>query len=219
MSRRLIGQLYAGAALLCLASGTLFAASSPYPDGEMIEITGVVTNGYGESIKDLRLVFEASRRSFQIKKFKKVDRDPVRVTASTDSDGQFSIEWKWHRYYNHFKMSAVIDFKGQGGADRVHVIKTVDISQRMKSGSPVVAPMTLEDTTVLDSVRSFKRSIHTEDQRQVYDQMGKPSKVESVNFPDRTEVSWWYFEAGKTYRFRNGRLDEVVSFDPVEQFD
>jgi hypothetical protein len=30
------------------------------------------------------------------------------------------------------------------------------------------------------------------------------------------DQSWWYFDAGKVYRFREeGKLDAVVAFDPV----
>jgi hypothetical protein len=51
--------------------------------------------------------------------------------------------------------------------------------------------------------------------------MGVPEDVKRVSYAGRqqeTEVSWWYFEAGKVYRFRDGRLDQVERFDPVQRF-
>jgi acyl-coenzyme A synthetase/AMP-(fatty) acid ligase len=67
-----------------------------------------------------------------------------------------------------------------------------------------------------DVLREFVASVHSDDERKVYDEMGRPDKVERVQYPERTEVSWWYFDAGRVYRFRDGRLEQVVPFEPVK---
>jgi hypothetical protein len=45
--------------------------------------------------------------------------------------------------------------------------------------------------------------------------MGKPDRIRNVQYPRHLESSWWYFESGRVYRFRDGRLEQVVPFDPV----
>ncbi len=49
--------------------------------------------------------------------------------------------------------------------------------------------------------------------------MGRPDRLKTFDYPDYEEVSWWYFADGKAYRFRDGKLDQVVHFEPVEPFD
>jgi hypothetical protein len=34
--------------------------------------------------------------------------------------------------------------------------------------------------------------------------------------PGGDETAWWYFERGKSFHFRGGRLDQVMEFDPVQ---
>jgi hypothetical protein len=43
--------------------------------------------------------------------------------------------------------------------------------------------------------------------------------VQTLEYPDYDEVTWWYFEQGKAYRFREGELQQVVNFDPVTPID
>jgi hypothetical protein len=45
--------------------------------------------------------------------------------------------------------------------------------------------------------------------------MGRPDRIRNVQYPGYLESSWWYFESGKVYRFHDGRLQQVVPFDPV----
>ncbi len=75
--------------------------------------------------------------------------------------------------------------------------------------------ITVEDRRFLDSLRQFLASIQTEDQRKVYQEMGKPDRIRNIQYPTYLEASWWYFESGRVYRFRDGRLEQVVPFDPV----
>ena len=48
--------------------------------------------------------------------------------------------------------------------------------------------------------------------------MGIPAKVDRMKLTTHEEVTWWYFEAGKAYRFRSGRLIETSEFEPVAPF-
>ncbi|HEY4588471.1 MAG TPA: hypothetical protein VII86_04560, partial [Thermoanaerobaculia bacterium] len=80
---------------------------------------------------------------------------------------------------------------------------------------PAVVGVTVENRQFLDNLRQFLASIQTDDQRKVYQEMGKPDRVRNVQYPGYLESSWWYFEAGRVYRFRDGHLEQVTPFDPV----
>jgi hypothetical protein len=82
----------------------------------------------------------------------------------------------------------------------------------------VVASLVVQNKNAqfVTKLRELLASIKSDDERRVYDEMGKPDKVERVVYPGRTEVSWWYFDAGRVYRFQDGRLEQVVPFEPVK---
>jgi hypothetical protein len=82
----------------------------------------------------------------------------------------------------------------------------------------VVAAVVIHNRRVIDRFRDFLASVKSADEQRVYQEMGKPDRVERVQYPGSVEVSWWYFEAGRAYRFRDGRLEQVVPFDPVRGF-
>lgn len=54
------------------------------------------------------------------------------------------------------------------------------------------------------------------DEKRIYEEMGKPDRVDRLELSGgEEEVAWWYFERGRSYHFRAGRLEQVVEFDPV----
>ena len=53
----------------------------------------------------------------------------------------------------------------------------------------------------------------SDDERRIYQQMGKPDRVEERG----AERSWWYFADGRMFRFDDGELVETRAFDPVEK--
>ncbi len=91
----------------------------------------------------------------------------------------------------------------------------------MLAGSPVVSAIVIRNRGFVDRLRDFIASVRTADQRRVYEEMGVPDDVKRVEYAglrQEAEVSWWYFAAGKVYRFRAGQLDQVERFDPVQRF-
>lgn len=207
---------------VCLAAPA-GAAWSPfkkksYPDGHQVEITGVVTDNGGQPIEDLLIMLEGSRKSFKATKMRYEKDNPVKVSARTDARGEYRLSWKWHRYYNHFDLTAIVPYLAAGGSEAVETLATLELDDRIRQGSPVVASLTLSDRAFLDSIRGFIAALDTGDEQEVYQEMGKPDKIETLRFPDRVEQSWWYFNQGKTYRFRDGALEQIVDFDPVRQF-
>ena len=67
----------------------------------------------------------------------------------------------------------------------------------------------------------FVASVQSADEHRTYEEMGLHDDVKRVNYagrPQESEVSWWYFGAGKVYRFHNGRIEQVDRFTPVQRF-
>lgn len=183
----------------------------------MIEITGTVTGSNGAPIPDISVVFYASRRAFTVSKFGRATRDEVTLQTTTDKEGQFSFDWRWLDYYNRFELQTGVPTRSAAG-ETFEVLGSLDMRDRIEQGSPVVASLVVDDLQFLDSLRDFLDSVDTEDEERIYNEMGNPDRVQEIDYGEGTEISWWYFQSGKAYRFREGRLDQVVHFDPITPF-
>lgn len=204
--------------LISLLVAPMGSSAGPYPEGEYIEITGTVADGSGLPIPDVHVIFRAAKKSFSISQFGNATRDEVSQRTETDPHGQFSFRWRWVDFYNRYEILVVIPRRSAAGAS-FDVLSQLDISKRIRKGSPVVVAMTVEEGEFLDNLRDFLATITTEDEKQVYDEMGNPDRVQKIEHPTHDEISWWYFQAGKAYRFRDGDLQQVVHFEPVSPFD
>jgi hypothetical protein len=204
------------AALVCLLVSALPAAAARYAQGERVQVTGNVTDAQGQPLSDVRVTFEATRTYFSVRELRRTeDKEVRRVSATTNAAGQFTLEWPWDSYFNHFEVVAGAPVRVKGGGERLEELSRQDVTRRVLAGSPAVVSVTLENRQFLDNLRQFLASIQTEDQRKVYQEMGKPDRIRNVQYPGHLEASWWYFESGRVYRFRDGRLEQVVPFDPV----
>jgi hypothetical protein len=199
------------AALLALPGAALAA----YEDGQKIQLTGLVTDTSGRPIPELQVVLEASRSYFDIRHLARDQKDVTRLSGITNERGEYSLEWPWNRYYNRFELLVGIEVRRADG-DHLKVLERIDLTQKIKRGSPVVSAMVVKDASYVASLRAFLATIKTEDQRRVHLEMGQPDKIEQVEAPDHLESAWWYFEAGKLYRFRDGRLERIEPFAPVK---
>ena len=189
----------------------------PYAEGEFIELAGAVTDAEGLPIPDLSVTLEASRKAFSVAKMKNTERDRTMVTTQTDSTGQYSLKWRWVDYYNNFELQVGLpDRTGEEG--ELQVFERVDLSKRIRSGSPVVTNVTVTERRYLDTLRDFNTSVDTEDERRILEEMGNPDRVQRIVSTDHEEVSWWYFQSGKAYRFEDGVLQQVVHFEPIQPF-
>ncbi|HET9212398.1 MAG TPA: carboxypeptidase-like regulatory domain-containing protein [Thermoanaerobaculia bacterium] len=211
--------LAALAGLLCLLAAILAprpaAAASRYDQGQRIQVTGVVTDAQGQPLQGIRVVLEVSRTYFSIRSLRRTAAPDVRrVSAVTDARGNFTVEWPWDDYFNHFELVAGIPVRTRAG-DTVQELARQEITRRVQAGSPAVVAVTIDNRQFLDNFRQFLASIKTDDQRKVYQEMGRPDRIRNVQYPGYLESSWWYFEAGRVYRFRDGRLEQITPFDPV----
>lgn len=207
------------ALLFCVVSLAIAVPSwaGPYPEGEFIEIAGVVTDSEGLPIPDLTVALEASRKAFSVTKMKSTERDRTRISTETDSTGQYTLRWRWVDYYNEFELQVGVPERAGEDAE-LQVLESVDLSKRIRSGSPIVTNVTVADRRYADTVRDFSASIDSDDERRIYAEMGNPDRVQRILATDHEEVSWWYFQSGKAYRFKDGVLEQVVHFEPIKPF-
>ena len=203
-------------ALACLLTALAPAAAARYAQGERVQVTGAVTDAQGRPLSDVRVTFEATRTYFSMRELRRTeDKEVRRVSATTNAAGQYTLEWPWDSYFNHFEVVAGVPVRIKGGGERLEELSRQDVTRRVLAGSPAVVSVTVENRQFLDNLRQFLASIQTDDQRKVYQEMGKPDRIRNVQYPGHLEASWWYFESGRVYRFRDGRLEQVVPFDPV----
>ena len=202
--------------LALLVAGSLTtAAAARYDQGQRIQVTGVVTDSQGQPINNIRVVLEVSRTYFSMRELRRTaDKDVRRVSATTDARGNYTVEWPWDSYFNHFELVAGVPVHTKTG-ETVQELARQDVTRRVDAGTPAVIGVTIENRQFLDNLRQFLASIQTDDQRKIYQEMGKPDRIRNVQYPSHLESSWWYFESGRVYRFRDGRLEQITPFDPV----
>ena len=204
--------------LLLLLALPITLTAGPYAEGDYIEITGTVADAGGLPVPDVHVIFRAAKKSFSISQFGNATRDQVEQRVKTDPHGQFSFRWRWVDYYNRYEILVVVPRRSAAG-DSFDILSQLDISKRIRKGSPVVVALTVEEGEFLDNLRDFLASIDSADEQRIYDEMGNPDRIQKIEHPTHDEISWWYFQAGKAYRFRDGELQQVVHFDPVKPFD
>jgi 5-hydroxyisourate hydrolase-like protein (transthyretin family) len=201
--------------LLLLAGALVPAAAARYDQGQRVQVTGVISDVQGQPVADVRVVLEVSRSYFSIRQLRRTeDKDVRRVSATTNAAGEYTLNWPWDSYFNHFELVVGAPVHAPAG-EKVEEISREDVTRRVEAGSPVVVAVTVQNRRFLDNFRQFLASIRTDDQRKVYQEMGRPDRIRNVQYPGYLESSWWYFESGKVYRFHDGRLQQVVPFDPV----
>lgn len=205
------------AAVLAVVAAAPLAAG-PYREGKVIEIVGRVDGPGGEPVPEVKVVLEASRRTFSFSRLARTTRDATSVAAVTDRDGRFSIEWKWQDFYNHFELVAGVDVPRGGQQPAFRAFDRLDLSSRILQGTPVETALKVEDTEFIAQLREFLDTVDTADERRIYEQRGRPDRVATTDYPDHQEVSWWYFERGLAYHFRDGKLEREDRFDPVTPF-
>ncbi len=194
------------------------AAAIHFPQGEKIDFTGVVSDRQGTPLEGVQVRLEASRSTFSLRRLRRVEEEMRQLAAVTGAGGSYTITWPWDSFFNHFELAVGIPVKKPGG-ERFVELARLDVTDRLRGGTPVVSALVVENRKLIDTLRAFLASLKTADERRVYEEMGKPDEVKRTQYSDTSyEASWWYFELGKMYRFQDGRLAQVVPFDPVKGF-
>lgn len=203
------------------AQGLKFWKRKDQPvEGTQIAVQGTVTDASGRPVPGVEVVLQGARRAFSYREFRRADFNPREVSDTTGADGSFEIDWTWHRYYNHFRLTAVFEVPRGGDVVDPVQLAQIDLTERMRSSSPVVVQLVTDDSegvAELARVRAFEAKLGTDDERRVYREQGMPDQVDRV--PGAGEQTWWYFDRGAAYRFTDGNYVELDRFDPVEEAD
>ncbi len=183
-----------------------------------VEIVGRVSDSAGQPIEGLEVALNAARRTFSFRRLSMENRDPMRLATETDAEGSYRLEWVTDPAYNRLDLE--VGFYLRKGQEEVfELLHTVDIGLRIVDGGPVVVPVVIDDTVLLEDYREFLASVQTVDEKRVFEATGRPDRISRSQDADRTTIKWWYFDFGKVYSFEDGTLVEVSDFDPVESFD
>ncbi len=189
--------------------------------GDHVLFSGQVTGTDGNPVGNVTVLLELSRTSFNIRRFKKVKKNTLRVPVTTTVDGRYLHDWRWDGYYNTFELAVAIP----EGRDDFEILHRVDVTDKVREGVlpkdgirnlAVVTPLVVEGTGDLGWLRELVGGTAGEDERRIFREMGQPDRV------DRHEdgaSAWWYFEAGKVYRFRDGALELTEDFEPIKPLD
>lgn len=212
MSRRFPAAAVTLAVAVALLLALAPAAEARRESGERLEIRGIVTDDQGRPLDRVRVVFEASRAVFSLREFRPVLRDTARVSAVTDAAGGYSLRWPWDSFYNHFELVVGVPVRTPQG-EELQVLERKEITRRLGRDSQVTVPIVVEHADFVHSLRRFLATVDSPDEERVHRELGRPDRIELAG----DSQSWWYFERGRRYDFRDGRLTEVKTFDPVRQ--
>jgi hypothetical protein len=179
-------------------------------------VSGTVVDAAGAPVEGLRVVLLASHLA--TRGLRRVEEGFVRVPTTTDDDGAFRLEWRWDPYYDSFRIRAegITAADAAAGSQRRSVLTEIDLSSRVRAGSPVVVAMEIDDALPPSEEDDLLAAGQSADQQRVFEEMGKPDRVDRLELArGEQEVAWWYFERGRSYHFRDGRLEQVMEFELV----
>ncbi len=216
--RRIAAAVLVAALVLPAASSGagLFRKKGPYRKGQVVAFTGQVADAGGRTLGGATVMLEVSHTSFRLEKMSRETSDTLRQPVTADGSGNYRVDWRWDRFYNTFALVVALKVR-EDGADKYEVFHRLEITGRVTGGNPVEVPLVLEDTAAFDELRAFLGSVDSDDEKRVYQEMGRPDRIDAGEAHYDPDQSWWYFAAGKVYRFRDGKLDQVVPFEPIDE--
>lgn len=201
-------------ALPARAEGAWPFRKGPYSKGQVVTIQGRVSDAQGRALGEVTVLLEVSRRAFRWTKLRRETGNELTVPVAADGDGNYRIDWRWDPFYNLFVLAVALPVRKAGG-ETFEVFYRLDVTRWIVAANPVEIGLVLPDTAGLEELRAFLDSIDSEDEKRIYRKMGRPDRVDEGKEHYDPDRSWWYFEAGKVYRFRDGQLDAEVAFEPV----
>lgn len=199
------------AATSCCALATI-AGAAPYGKGDTVTISGRVSDVDGAPVASVTVLLELSRNSFSWRKLRRVRGNTLQIPVISAADGQYRHDWRWDGFYNTFELVVALPVPAEGG-EEFEVVRRFEITQPVMQGSPVTVPLVIRDARYLGWLRRFSDGSAGAEEKRVFRELGKPDRID---FAADDAAAWWYFAAGKVYRFAQGALEEVEAFDPIE---
>ena len=199
---------------VALAAASVAAAEPTR--GDAVGVAGRLIDAAGEPIEGAVVMFSASREHFSLRSFGTTETPPLLHPATTDVEGRFEHLWRFDGHYNRFALVVGVEVR-RDGRPAFEEIARRDITEPTASGGPVAIGDWTLDNADAGYLRFLVRWVAGEtgaDEDKVFRDLGRPDRLTAE--PDDVEA-WWYFDAGKVYRFKDGTLDQVIHFDPVRE--
>ena len=202
--------LAAGLAVSLLGLAAAVEAA-PYRKGEPVVISGKIMDGDGAPISEVTVLLELSRKSFQLRRLRRVKSSTLSVPVTSGADGRYRHTWHWDGYYNTFELAIAMPVLKTG--DGYEIIHRTEITAAVDRGGVVEVPIVIQDTSYLEWLRRFLDGRASPEEKRIFGEMGRPDRIDNHG---GDAFAWWYFEAGKVYRFRDGALELIEPFEPIE---
>lgn len=192
----------------------LFGRKGPFQNGDLVKISGQVTDTAGMPLADVSVLLAVSRTAFKLRRLSRQTSDTLWVPTTTSADGSYLIDWSWDDYYNTFSLTVALPVR-KGESEAYETFLQQDITEDVMRGNPVVVNLRLADASYLRWLQAFTANLASADERRIFGEMGRPDRVDNEERRGVKHSSWWYFAHGRVYRFADGKLEQVVPFDPI----
>jgi hypothetical protein len=202
------------AMLLAAPAEASWLRKFPYATGEAVVVQGTVTDAANAPLADLEVVLEVTDTRLSLRPFGRAPREIHRVATRTDAQGGYALRLVWDERWDRAELLVGVPvYRGDG--PKVHVLERLDVTRRVAQGTPAVIGAVIQDMEFLRNHREFERSLVSESMQRSYREKGRPDRVDRLETPAAVEVTWWYYTAGFTLRFRDGVLIDTQSFEPI----
>src|SRR5262249_27742821 len=155
---------------------------APYADGQRIQFTGIVSDKQGMPLSGVQVVLEVTRTYFSVRHLRREAVDMRKVSGTTNERGEYTLEWPWDPYFNHFELTVGVPVR-KAREEHLEELERIDVSKQAHASSPVVTAIVVKNAEFISHLREFLGSVRSEDERKVYDEMGRPDRVERVEYP------------------------------------
>ena len=192
--------------------------AEPYPPGSTVTLTGRVTTPDGRPLAGMAVVLEMSREAFRLNELGRERGPALKVPVTTDAEGRYRLAWNWDGHYNVFELVValeLLEWRPEGVATVYEPFHRRDVAAEVRGRGPLEIDLVVEETARLKNLQAFFAGLSTDDLRHVYEEMGLPDRIDQGEEEYDPDWSFWYFAAGKVYRFEDGDLDGVVPFEPI----
>ena len=194
--------------------GFLLAGCATVSIYETRVISGRVTDKAGKPVANCPVVVVARSLEFASMHFEYMERDRKEIKASTDAEGRYRIEFVPAQAGNNF----FLFFYDVSGFDGVRYQRPVpiEITDRLKSGGPLVVNQVLETSPAWPEVERQIVSFGAGSERGgILRTHGLPDKRERPPDAGADVEIWWYYEAGVSFWFTGGTLTKTNKFPPI----